>query len=273
MTDSSGTIFEKFDYDAYGNTLMFDSSDTPKSNPVCEFLFTGRRLDTESELYFYRARYYNPELGRFLQKDPKGYFNGVDLYEYVGGTPVNAYDPFGREKITKGNWDHVHYRMILSALAQTNSGYKGMDTTATRLLQAALPAAAFKDVLKGFGGTVGGLVVKAASFIPGPVGATVGILDYLYAVGNTSTKQAFYEETFAFMLTHGSKAFKQLPKSVRPKDFKKALNKLDVAEDALSAFLAAANFIQKQLGIKPMMYHMREGKSDYCGGGDRKSVV
>ena len=103
LTDSSGAIYEKFDYDAYGRTLIFDASDNAKSNPICEFLFTGRRFDPESELYFYRARYYNPELGRFLSRDPIGYKGGLGLYAYVGSNPMTGTDPMGMWRL----WDWV----------------------------------------------------------------------------------------------------------------------------------------------------------------------
>ncbi len=53
--------------------------------PLCEFIYTGRRYDPETQLYFYRARYHSPTLGRFISKDPIGYVAGsMGLYESVG---------------------------------------------------------------------------------------------------------------------------------------------------------------------------------------------
>lgn len=54
-------------------------------------------MDEETGLYFYRAWYYDPVKGRFLQRDPLGYVDGMNLYEYVRSNPANASDPYGEE--------------------------------------------------------------------------------------------------------------------------------------------------------------------------------
>ena len=58
-------------------------------------MFTARRLDPETGLYYYRARIYCPTLGRFLQTDPIGYSDGVNLYVYVGNNPIVFVDAYG----------------------------------------------------------------------------------------------------------------------------------------------------------------------------------
>jgi RHS repeat-associated protein len=60
------------------------------------FLFTGRRFDADTGLYYYRARYYNPYIGRFLQTDPIGYGAGMNLYRYCEHRPTVRVDPSGR---------------------------------------------------------------------------------------------------------------------------------------------------------------------------------
>ena len=63
--------------------------------PLCPFLYAGRRYDAETGLYYVRARYYDPDLGRFLSRDPLGYAAGANLYLYAGGNPAVHTDPDG----------------------------------------------------------------------------------------------------------------------------------------------------------------------------------
>jgi len=61
-------------------------------------------IDPETGLYYYRARYYNPRIGRFLGEDPVGYIDGINLYTYCGNNPVNWIDPFGLCKEEEDPW-------------------------------------------------------------------------------------------------------------------------------------------------------------------------
>ncbi len=89
MSSSTGSLAEgPYLYDAYGNCSTNCSGGVP-------FKFTGQYLDPETGLYYYRARYYSPAMGRFLQVDPVGYTADMDLYTYVGNDPTDKVDPTG----------------------------------------------------------------------------------------------------------------------------------------------------------------------------------
>ncbi|MEQ1591684.1 MAG: RHS repeat-associated core domain-containing protein [Thiobacillaceae bacterium] len=74
-------------YDAWGNR-------TAGSGQIPMYGYTGREQDGLGYTY-YRARYYDPSVGRFTQRDPIELGGGINLYAYVGGNPVNGIDPFG----------------------------------------------------------------------------------------------------------------------------------------------------------------------------------
>ncbi|MCH7891575.1 MAG: hypothetical protein IH921_08740 [Gemmatimonadetes bacterium] len=90
LTDSTGVVARAYAYDAYGQ--IADEIGT-LANP---YAYTGREFDAESGLYFYRARYYDPETGRFISEDPLGFGGGdANLFRYVFNNPVNLVDPSG----------------------------------------------------------------------------------------------------------------------------------------------------------------------------------
>ncbi|MCA9124295.1 MAG: hypothetical protein KDB11_29165, partial [Planctomycetales bacterium] len=91
LVDNSGTVANHLKYDGFGNVIS-------QSNPeaATRYQFTGREFDDETDLHFYRARYYDAETGRFIGEDPIGFIGGdYNLFEYVRNRPVSSSDPSG----------------------------------------------------------------------------------------------------------------------------------------------------------------------------------
>lgn len=97
VTDEDGYVQEGYEYDVFGMPTIKDQNgdvilESAIDNP---YMFTGRRWDAESATYYYRARQYDPAIGRFLQRDPIAYFDAMNLFQYTRNNPVNYTDPSG----------------------------------------------------------------------------------------------------------------------------------------------------------------------------------
>jgi RHS repeat-associated protein len=89
LSSSTGALANTYTYDSFGN--LTNSTGT-LSNP---FQYTGREFDSETGLYYYRARYYDPTAGRFVSEDPIRFQGGSNFYRYAKNNVVNATDPWG----------------------------------------------------------------------------------------------------------------------------------------------------------------------------------
>jgi RHS repeat-associated protein len=105
-TNESGAQNSQFFYEPYGETTS--------SGVSFRFQFTGR-VPVQGGLYYYRARFYDPNAGRFLSEDPITYAGGVNQYAYVHGNPTNRRDPFGLQQFigpVPENLDEVEQKII-----------------------------------------------------------------------------------------------------------------------------------------------------------------
>jgi RHS repeat-associated protein len=93
-TNNAGTVLNTTAYDDYGG------STSSNSGYASRFGFTGQAWLPEIGMYYYRARLYSPALGRFMQVDPLGYSQGLNVYNYVHGDPINRTDPSGLQDDT-----------------------------------------------------------------------------------------------------------------------------------------------------------------------------
>ena len=98
ITNAAGlTVINHLDYDSFGNIVLQTNAGAGD-----RFTFTGREYDNETGLYYYRARYYSPTLGRFISQDPRSFAAGdANLYRYVFNSPLNSTDPTGELAIVE----------------------------------------------------------------------------------------------------------------------------------------------------------------------------
>jgi RHS repeat-associated protein len=94
LTNDSGIVVEQLDYDSFGNSA---------GSSYTRYTYTGREYDADTELYYYRARFYDPQVGRFISEDPIGLAGGINAFAYASNNPTNHVDPTGLADID------VHY--------------------------------------------------------------------------------------------------------------------------------------------------------------------
>jgi RHS repeat-associated protein len=114
LMSDSGDLAQFYEYSVYGQVGVW------QPNHPNRFMFTGREFDQETGLYYYRARYYNPQIGRFLQTDPIGYGDGLNLYAYCDNNPLNYADPLGLCKKTSRPGFHSaeEVRLLMALIAR-----------------------------------------------------------------------------------------------------------------------------------------------------------
>jgi RHS repeat-associated protein len=96
--DPAGAIVASYEYDPYGNVTA-KSGDYADANP---FRFSTKYWDDETGLGYWGQRYYNPALGRWLNRDPIDELGGVNLYAYVGNDPIDNFDYLGELNCRRG---------------------------------------------------------------------------------------------------------------------------------------------------------------------------
>ncbi|PNY36138.1 hypothetical protein C2E31_14495 [Rhodopirellula baltica] len=112
IVDPQASMIDKMIYGAYGVMLSQQAN-----GPQSRFLYTGGEFVPELDLYYSRARFYDPSTGRFLSADPSGFLGGdANLYRYAGSDPVNMVDPSGLKAVPVGS------SSVTSDVAASHSG-------------------------------------------------------------------------------------------------------------------------------------------------------
>ncbi|NJD56185.1 MAG: RHS repeat-associated core domain-containing protein [Nitrospirae bacterium] len=126
LVDDTGVVQTTYTYDPFGNvTVSGEVSDNP-------FQYTGRENDGTG-LYYYRFRYYSPELQRFISEDPIGLAGGdVNYVAYVGNNPVNLVDPLGLEWVNPVSYWRNLYRYARENRTWGHQQYPGEENSSMR---------------------------------------------------------------------------------------------------------------------------------------------
>ncbi len=187
LTNSTGTVTERFSYDAYGVPTFLTSTGMVQSASTTgwEILYAGYRRDEESTLYAVRFRYYHPKIGAWLTRDPAGYRDGTSLYEYAKSNSLLLPDPYGL-----GFWSFVGN--VALGVAVGVAAVVVVTALAPVAIAAGTAALTAVGVSAATAATVSTATVTGGLFVAGAVGITSLGVDTVAAVKEGDFDRAGY---------------------------------------------------------------------------------
>ena len=117
LSNAAGSIANTYTYDSFGKLTASTGSLTNS------FRYTGREFDTETSLYYNRARYYDPNAGRFISEDPLKSAVRLNRYKYVNNSPNILSDPSGLQEQCTFNGTQQIGPWIYSVTTTPDSGW------------------------------------------------------------------------------------------------------------------------------------------------------
>jgi RHS repeat-associated protein len=178
LTDDAGRVVEGIGYDSFGNN---------GGSARTRYGYTGRERDPDTGMLYYRARFYDPQVGRFLSEDPIGFRGGEpSFYIYVHNDPLRFRDPLGLRRCNPIVGGIVGG--LVGGLAGTAIGAAvgGLGGAGIGCVAGALGIGGFATVIAGPFGTVGGGGVgcgAGAAILAGPGAAAGAVVGSAVGVG------------------------------------------------------------------------------------------
>jgi len=145
LSSNSQQLVNQYSYNVFGK--LRNSKEEVANN----LAYTGREIESESNLLFLRGRFYDHKIGRFINEDPIRYNGGTNLFAYTNNNPINFVDPFGL------HWTWSEFGMLVTA----GAGVAFVTSTAafwwTGPGTLTIPAA---TIIGGIGGAAGFLIIN-----------------------------------------------------------------------------------------------------------------
>ena len=98
----------EFDYDAFGNSRGIAEGNGKNNKKWSTYRFSSKEFEDHAGLYYFGARYYDPEIGRWLTPDPLGFIDGENAYVYTRNNPVNRIDSWGFDSYIISRFGHQY---------------------------------------------------------------------------------------------------------------------------------------------------------------------